>query len=396
MTRRPMSLILMTVVLDAMGIGLIFPILPSLLKDVTHGGDGTPYIGLMMALYAAMQFLFAPVLGALSDSRGRRPVLLISLAGAMLNYLVLAFAPSLWLLLLGRALAGLTGANTAVAAAYISDLSAEDERARRFGLMNAMFGIGFIIGPVLGGVLGDLWVRLPFLAAAVLTGVNLLLCLLLLPETRVSAHRAIDSRALNPLGPFRWVLAVRGVMPLVLIFFLFSGLGEAYGTCWALWGNDVFQWNGLWIGLSLGAYGTCQTLAQAFLPGRATKRLGERTAILVGIACACAALTVFAIARQGWMVFAAMPVLALGGIGVPALQSLATRQVRDADQGKFQGLLQSTVSLASVLAPLGFSNLYLSARSIWPGAIWLAVAVLHGIGAVLVLRLRFEKPLAES
>lgn len=396
MTRRPMSLILMTVVLDAMGIGLIFPILPSLLKDVTHAGDGTPYIGLMMALYAAMQFLFAPVLGALSDSRGRRPVLLISLAGAMLNYLVLAFAPSLWLLLLGRALAGLTGANNAVAAAYISDLSAEDERARRFGLMNAMFGIGFIIGPVLGGVLGDLWVRLPFLAAAVLTGVNLLLCLLLLPETRVSAHRAIDLRSLNPLRPFRWVLAARGVMPMVLIFFLFSGLGEAYGTCWALWGNDVFQWNGLWIGLSLGAYGTCQTLAQAFLPGPATKRLGERTAILVGIACACAALTVFAIACQGWMVFAAMPVLALGGIGVPALQSLATRQVRDADQGKFQGLLQSTVSLASVLAPLGFSNLYLSARSIWPGAIWLAVAVLHGIGAVLVLRLRFEKPLAES
>lgn len=396
MTRRPMSLILMTVVLDAMGIGLIFPILPSLLKDVTHAGDGTPYIGLMMALYAAMQFLFAPVLGALSDSRGRRPVLLISLAGAMLNYLVLAFAPSLWLLLLGRALAGLTGANTAVAAAYISDLSAEDERARRFGLMNAMFGIGFIIGPVLGGVLGDLWVRLPFLAAAVLTGVNLLLCLLLLPETRVSAHRAIDLRALNPLRPFRWVLAARGVLPLVLIFFLFSGLGEAYGTCWALWGNDVFQWNGLGIGLSLGAYGTCQTLAQAFLPGPATKRLGERTAILVGIACACAALTVFAIAWQGWMVFAAMPVLALGGIGVPALQSLATRQVRDADQGKFQGLLQSTVSLASVLAPLGFSNLYLSARSIWPGAIWLAVAVLYGIGAVLVVRLQFEKPQAES
>lgn len=396
MTRRPMSLILMTVVLDAMGIGLIFPILPSLLKDVTHAGDGTPYIGLMMALYAAMQFLFAPVLGALSDSRGRRPVLLISLAGAMLNYLVLAFAPSLWLLLLGRALAGLTGANTAVAAAYISDLSAEDERARRFGLMNAMFGIGFIIGPVLGGVLGDFWVRLPFLAAAVLTGANLLLCLFVLPETRTVGHQAIDLGALNPLRPFRWLFTMKGVLPMVLIFFLFSGLGEAYGTCWALWGNDVFQWNGLGIGLSLGAYGICQTLAQAFLPGPATKRLGERTAILVGIVCACAALTVFAIAWQGWVVFAAMPVLALGGIGVPALQSLATRQVRDADQGKFQGLLQSTVSLASVLAPLGFSNLYLSARSIWPGAIWLAVAVLHGIGAVLVLRLRFEKPLAES
>ncbi|TPP10331.1 TCR/Tet family MFS transporter [Rhizobium glycinendophyticum] len=392
---RPFTLILMTVVLDAIGIGLIFPILPALLRDVTHVGDVTPYIGIMMALYAAMQFLFAPLLGALSDSFGRRPVLLISLAGSMLNYFFLALAPSLWLLLLGRALAGLTSANTSVAAAYITDLTAQDQRARRFGLMNAMFGIGFIIGPVLGGLLGDHWVRLPFLAAAVLTGANLLFCLFVLPETRTQGHQVTDIGALNPLRPFRWLFTMKGVLPLVLIFFLFSGLGEAYGTCWALWGNDVFHWNGLWLGLSLGAYGTCQTLAQAFLPGPATQRLGERPAILVGIASACAALGLFAVASEGWLVFAAMPILALGGIGVPALQSLATRQVSEADQGKFQGLLQSTVSLASVVAPLGFSNLYLLARPVWPGAIWLSVATLYGVGALLILRLRFDEPQAE-
>ncbi len=395
---KPLLVILITVALDAVGIGLIFPVLPSLLKDVTHVGDVTPYIGIMMALYAAMQFVFAPVLGALSDSHGRRPVLLISLIGAMTNYLFLAFAPSLWLLLLGRALAGLTSANMSVAAAYITDTSSEEMRPRRFGLLNAMFGIGFILGPVLGGLLGDHWVRLPFVAAAVLTGINFLLCILALPESRSPAGENVRVRALNPLLPLRWAFTIEGVLPLVFIFFMFSGLGEAYGTCWALWGNDVFQWNGLWIGLSLGTYGTCQTLAQALLPGPATKRLGERGAILTGIVSTCAALAVFAGAKQGWMVFAAMPLLALGGIGVPALQSLATRQVSEAEQGKFQGVLQSAVSLASILAPLGFSSAYLSLRSDWPGAIWLLVAALYGIGAIMILRLRFEKkePLAAS
>ncbi|MCA1440414.1 TCR/Tet family MFS transporter [Ensifer sp. IC4062] len=387
---RSLVVILMTVALDSIGIGLIFPILPSLLKDVTHAGDVAPYIGIMMALYAAMQFIFAPVLGALSDRLGRRPVLLISLTGAAVNYLFLAFAPSLWLLLMGRALAGLTSANTSVAAAYVTDISSEGTRARRFGLLNAMFGMGFIVGPVLGGLLGDYWVRLPFLVAALLTGINLMLGFLALPESRPPSREKIDFRAFNPLRPLRWAFTMKGLLPIVFIFFIFSGLGEAYGTCWALWGSDAFHWNGLWIGLSLGTYGVCQTLAQAILPGPATKFLGERGTILTGVASACAALAVFAIAKQGWMVFAAMPILALGGIGVPALQSLATRQVSETEQGKFQGVLQSAVSLASVAAPLAFSSVYLSVRLDWPGAIWLSVAALYGIGAILILRLRFK------
>src|SRR6218665_3045511 len=177
---RPLIVIFTAIVLDAVGIGLIFPILPTLLKEVTQSQNVAPYIGTMTALYAVMQFIFAPVLGALSDRLGRRPVLLISLGGAAINYLLLAFAPNLALLFVGRAIAGLTSANVSVAMAYITDISAEDQRARRFGLFNAMFGIGFIIGPVLGGALGDSWLRLPFLAAAVLTGGNLLLALLVL------------------------------------------------------------------------------------------------------------------------------------------------------------------------------------------------------------------------
>lgn len=389
---RPLIVIFTAVILDAVGIGLIFPILPSLLEEVTHARDVAPYIGVMTALYAAMQFVFAPVLGSLSDRLGRRPVLLISLAGAAINYLFLAFAPNLWLLLLGRAIAGLTGANVSVATAYITDISPEASRARRFGLFNAMFGIGFIVGPVLGGALGDYWLRLPFIAAAVLNGCNLLLALFVLPESRTPSREKLDLMALNPLRPLQWVFSVKSLLPIIFIFFLFSATGEAYGVCWALWGSDTFQWNGLWIGLSLGAFGICQTLAQAFLPGPAVRLLGERAAILTGIAGACIALIVMAFATQSWMIFAIMPVFALGGIGVPALQSLATRQVDGSRQGQFQGVLASAVSLASIVAPLGFSSFYFVAREQWPGAIWLSVVVIYLISLPLVLGLRLTQP----
>ncbi len=391
---RPLVVIFTAIVLDAVGIGLIFPILPSLLEDVTHAQNVAPVIGLLAALYAVMQFIFAPVLGSLSDRLGRRPVLLISLAGAAVNYLFLAFAPNLWMLLLGRAIAGLTSANTSVAAAYITDITPEDKRARRFGLFNAMFGIGFIIGPVLGGALGDYWLRLPFIAAAVLNGCNLLLAFFVLPESRTPSGGKFDFAALNPLRPLRWVFSMKGLLPIIFIFFVFSATGEAYGVCWALWGGDTFQWNGLWIGLSLGTFGVCQTLAQAFLPGPAVKLLGERAAILTGVAGAAVALIVMAFATQGWIIFAIMPVFALGGIGVPALQSLATRQVDSGQQGQFQGVLASVVSLASIVAPLGFSSFYFVVRQQWPGAIWLSVVVLYAIGALLVLGLRLKKPAA--
>ncbi|CDZ47962.1 TCR/Tet family MFS transporter [Neorhizobium galegae] len=391
---RSLIVIFTAIVLDAVGIGLIFPILPSLLQDVTHTENVAPYIGIMTALYAVMQFIFAPVLGSLSDRLGRRPVLLISLAGAAINYLFLAFAPSLWMLLLGRAIAGLTSANTSVAAAYITDISPEDKRARRFGLFNAMFGIGFIVGPILGGALGDYWLRLPFMAAAMLNACNLLLAFFILPESRTPKREKIDLGALNPLRPLRWVFSVKSLLPIIFIFFVFSATGEAYGTSWALWGSDAFRWNGLWIGLSLGTFGVCQTLAQAFLPGPAVKLLGERTAILTGVASACIALTVMAFATESWMIFAIMPVFALGGIGVPALQSLATRQVDESQQGQFQGVLASAVSLASIVGPLAFSSFYFVVQEQWPGAIWLSVVAVYAASIPLVLGLRLKKPAA--
>ncbi|WEA26409.1 TCR/Tet family MFS transporter [Rhizobium binxianense] len=389
---RSLIVIFTAIVLDAVGIGLIFPILPQLLQDITHAENVAPTIGTLTALYAVMQFIFAPVLGALSDRLGRRPVLLISLAGAAVNYLLLAFAPNLLLLFVGRAIAGLTSANISVATAYITDISPEETRARRFGLFNAMFGLGFIIGPVLGGVLGDHWLRLPFIAAAALNGANLLLALFILPESRPGSRERIALSTLNPLKPLRAVLEVKSLLPVIILFFIFSATGEAYGTCWALWGSDAFHWSGLSIGLSLGAFGICQTLAQAFLPGPAVKLFGERGAILTGIAGVSIALTVMAFAGRSWMIFAIMPVFTLGGIGVPALQSLATRQVDERGQGQFQGILASAVSLASIVAPLGFSSIYFLVRQQWPGAIWLSVVAVYALAVPLVLDLRLKKP----
>ncbi|HEY0257324.1 MAG TPA: TCR/Tet family MFS transporter [Candidatus Methylacidiphilales bacterium] len=381
----PLVIIYATICLDAVGIGLIFPILPRLLEEVAHTQNIAAYMGTMIALYAAMQFIFAPVLGVLSDNLGRRPVLLISLAGAAINYVVMAFAPQLWMLFVGRAIAGLTSANVSVATAYITDISPEDTRARRFGLSNAMFGIGFIVGPVLGGLLGDYWLRLPFIAAAVLNACNLLLALLVLPESRRPARQKVDLAALNPLQPLRWVFAMKGLLPIILVYFILSATGEAYGTCWALWGFDTFRWNGLWIGLSLGTFGICQTLVQILLPGTASKLFGERWAVVVGMACACIALVVMAFAQQGWIVFAIMPIFALAGIGTPAFQALATRQVDPAGQGQLQGVLTSAVSLASILAPLAFSTFYFVVQKEWPGAIWLSVVVIYAIAVPLVL-----------
>ncbi|MBZ9938936.1 TCR/Tet family MFS transporter [Mesorhizobium sp. BR1-1-16] len=382
---RSLVVIFAAVLIDAIGIGLIFPILPRLLAEVEHTADIAPYIGILAALYAAMQFVFAPVLGSLSDRLGRRPVLLVSLAGATVNYLIMAFAPQLWMLVLGRAIAGLTSANISVASAYITDISTKDQRAGRFGLFNAMFGAGFIIGPVLGGVLGDAWLRLPFIAAAALTAGNLLLALLMLPESRLQSRSKLTVAAFNPLLPLRWLFSMPPLLPIVLVFFILAGGGEAYGICWALWGSDTFGWNGAWIGLSLGAFGVCQTLVQAFLPGPAARLLGERGAVLVGTSCSAAALVVMALARESWVIFAIMPFFALGGIGIPAFQALATRRVGESQQGQFQGVLASIVSLASIVAPLGFSTFYIAVQPFWPGAIWLLVAAVNLAAVPLVV-----------
>ncbi|EXQ86223.1 tetracycline resistance protein, class C [Acinetobacter baumannii 25493_8] len=382
---RSLFIIFATIALDAIGIGLIFPILPLLLQDMTHSTHIAIYMGILASLYAAMQFIFSPLLGALSDRWGRRPVLLISLAGAAINYLFLTFSHSLILLLVGRIIAGITSANMAVASTYIVDVSQENNRAKYFGLINAMFGAGFIIGPVLGGFLSEYGLRLPFLVAAILTGLNLLFAYFILPETRRVTSEGKQLSTLNPFKIFAGISSIRGVLPFVMTFFIFSAIGEVYGVCWALWGHDTFQWSGFWVGLSLGAFGLCQMLVQALIPSHASRLLGNRNAVLIGIACSCLALAVMAFAQSGWMIFAIMPIFALGSMGTPSLQALASQKVSADQQGQFQGVIASTVSMASMIAPMFFSTLYFQFQEKWPGAIWLSVILIYLITLPIIL-----------
>ncbi len=390
---KALIVILSAVLLDAVGIGLIFPILPALLRDVTHTGEVATLIGVMLALYSAMQFLFAPVLGVLSDRFGRRPVLLVSLAGAAIDYLVMAFAPELWLLVVGRAIAGITSANMAVATAYITDISEPGQRARRFGLFHAMFGIGFIVGPVLGGFLGEIWVRAPFLLAALLNAANFALALFVLPESRKgTADTRFDLSSLNPFRPLGWALNFAALLPLIAIFVIMNFVGTIYGTVWAIFGEDAFGWDGNMIGLSLAVWGVFHAGAQALLTGPAARLLGERWAMLTGMGFELLAMVLIAIATQGWVLFALAPVFALGGIGMPALQSMTTRQVDENNQGKLQGVLSSLVSLSAVFGPLLFSTVYFALKPYWPGAIWLVGGSLYLLALPLLLRIRRTPP----
>lgn len=384
MSRR-LAVIFAIIAIDAAGIALIFPILPALLRAIAGTSEISVLFGAVLALYAATQFVFAPVLGILSDRYGRRPVLLLSLAGSTVDYLIMAFTPHLWLLLAGRAVAGLTAASTAVTTAYIADITPKAERARRFGLSQAFFGAGFVIGPVIGGVLGDIWLRDPFLAAAALNGINLLAALFILPESNQAERKPIDWRALNPLAPLRWALTFRALLPLLAVFLLICFVGQTYGTVWVLFVEDRFQWTGTETGLSLGVFGALVILAQAFAVGPVTGRLGERGALLLGVACEAVAQIILAFAGAGWIAFAVIPLIAFGGIGLPALRSLQTETVDPERQGELQGVAASFAGLASILGPLVFSWVYALSPPGWNGLVWIVGVTIYALALPVVL-----------
>lgn len=392
---KALVVILSAVTIDAIGIGLIIPILPRLLEDVAHTTDVAILFGAMLAIYSAMQFIFSPALGILSDRFGRRPVLLVSLAGAAIDYLVMAFAPELWMLVIGRAIAGVTSANMAVATAYLTDITPEEQRAQRFGYFHAMFGVGFIIGPVLGGWLGEHWVRAPFLAAALLNALNFALALFVLPESRKGRPIAGFRLAqLNPFGSLGWALTMPALLPMMAIFLIMNFVGNMYGTVWVLFSQDTYGWGPFTIGLSFAAFGVFHAGAQIFLTGPVAKWAGERWALIIGFTAEATSLVILAVALQGWVMFALMPLFAVGGVGMPALQSLTTAQVDSDNQGRLQGVLASIVSLASVFGPLFFSTIYFAVSPSWPGAIWLVGCGVYAFALPLMFGLRPRAPAA--
>jgi DHA1 family tetracycline resistance protein-like MFS transporter len=294
------------------------------------------------------------------------------------------------MLLVGRAIAGITSANMAVATAYVTDITPEEKRAERFGYIHAMFGIGFLIGPLLGGVLGEFWVRAPFLAAAFFNLANFLIAYFVLPESRKGEKIPISLQTLNPFRLLKWSLTIRALIPFLIIFFILNFVGQIYGTVWVLYGEDNFNWSPFVIGMSLAAYGLFHALVQGILPGPAARMFGERKAFLFGASAEILALVLIAFASHGWMVFALLPLFSLGGIGMPALQSLATREVNEDNQGRLQGVLTSLMSVSAIIGPLFFAGAYFAAKSSWPGVIWLIGAGCYLLVIPFVLSLKIE------
>jgi DHA1 family tetracycline resistance protein-like MFS transporter len=377
---KPLLVILLTVLLDGIGVGLIVPILPNLVREMTGRDVAAHHLGLLLALYAVMQFFFSPILGALSDQFGRRPVLLVSLAGAAVDYLLMFFAPTIALLYVGRIVAGITGANLAVVTAYIADVIPEDRRAKAYGYMNACFGLGFVIGPALGGLAGDYAIRSPFLIAAALNATNLVLALSFLPESHKAPSKAFAAETLNPFLFLRYIRTFRGLLTLLAIFFMLHFIGQVPVSLWVLYLEDKFAWTARMVGISFAAFGLLHAGLQAFLTGPATRRLGEVRVLLLGMVSDALGFLMLAMATDGWMVFPILLFLCTGGIAMPALQTLLSKQVGEDHQGELQGILVSLMSVAAIVGPLVFTNLYAATSHFWLGTVWVAGASLYLVG----------------
>ncbi|MHA6324925.1 TCR/Tet family MFS transporter [Roseivivax sp. CAU 1753] len=352
--RSAKGFLVSTVVIDAMGVGLIMPVMPDLMREVTGSGISNAALwgGLLATSFALMQFLCAPLLGALSDRFGRRPVLFGALGGMAVDYVVMGFAGTIWLLLVGRIVAGVTAATQSVASAAMADLSKPSEKAANFGLIGAGFGIGFVIGPIMGGLLGEFGTRAPFFAAAALAALNLLIGYLALPETVTDANRrAIDRRRLNPLGAFRAMDRVPGISRLMVIYFLLQMAFFVYPAIWSYYGVARFGWDARTIGLSLGLFGVTAAIMQGGLIRVFLRHLGERGTVIYGLCMNVLVFALLSFLQSGAVVLFLVPLAGFAAVTAPALQGMAARRVPDDEQGALQGLFGACGAMAAILSP---------------------------------------------
>jgi DHA1 family tetracycline resistance protein-like MFS transporter len=386
--------VVVAVTLNMLSFGLVMPIMPSLLADLT----GLPVElaakqnGWLAMTYAVANFIAMPFLGALSDRYGRRPVLLVSIGMLGVDMLIMGLAPSVAVLFLGRALAGFFSATVSVANAYVADVTAPQDRGRAFGVLGAAFGLGFILGPVFGGLLGEIHMRLPFFVAAGIAGINFLYGLFVLPESLASENRRPVSLArANPFGAIRHFSKLPKVYWFILTIGVFQIAHAVYPSTWNYYGASRYGWSEWQIGLSLGAVGIGSALSQALLTGILIRRIGATSAAIFGISINVAAMTLFAFASEGWMIYPVIFLSALGGVTMPAINTITSNLTPANAQGELQGAQSSLMAFTLIFSPVLMTQVFASfaapgAAIHFPGAAFLLAAGITALALLPFLR----------
>ena len=383
--------VFITVLIDTIGFGIIIPVLPNLLAELNQISinEASTYGGYLLTSYAIMQFFCSPIIGNLSDRYGRRPIILFSLLGFSIDYLILAFAPTYTWLLIGRIIAGIFGGSHTAASAYIADISTDENRAQNFGMLGAAFGLGFIIGPLLGGIFGEFGVRVPFYVAAILAFLNFLYGYFIVPESLAPENRrAFNWQRANPIGTLRQLLRYQNIGLLLIVFFLLYLASHAVNTNWAYYTIYKFEWSESTVGLSLAFAGLLIGIVQAGLAQRISNTIGIKRTIIIGIGLYALGMLLFAFASASWMMFAFLVPYCLGGISGPVLQSYVVSQVAANEQGELQGGLTAIQSITTILGPLIMTGIFFYTTKentpfYFPGSAFLLASVLMTIGLII-------------
>lgn len=393
--KRVLAVIFVTVLLNSVGFGIILPVMPGLIMEVSVEGltDAAIYNGWLMFSYAIMQFFFAPVMGNLSDRFGRRRILLLALAAFSADYFLMAWAPTLTWLFVARLLAGVAASTQGIANAYITDISDPDKRAGHFGMLGAAFGIGFMIGPVIGGILGEVGSRVPFLAGGIIGLINFFFAFLVLDESLPrEKRRSFDLSRANPFAAFNHITRTPMMFGLLFALFMYTLAHYVFPATWAYYTIEKFSWSTAQIGYSLGVVGVLMVLVQGFLTRIAVPWLGAYRIALLGMTVSFFSYIGYGLLPSGWMMYAVMIPGALSGFTIPAMQQLMTSYVKEDSQGELQGLITSLYSLTAIIGPPCLTYLFSyfsqdSAIFYLPGAPFLAASLLTGISIVILVTL---------